>query len=90
MAVLSDTNLRPVPSDKSKKKKKKKTKTKTKARSTDLRLTNCTIFHPATTPSFKIAVLWLKWQVAQSFHQARSHDLFLEGVGGPKKVDLLD
>ena len=57
-------------------------KIKTKARSTDLRLT--ALFSTPQRPPLS-KWLWLKSQVAQSFHQARSHDLFWEGVGVPKK-----
>ena len=67
-----------------KKTKTNKQKQKQKGRSTDLWLTEF------STPQWPPFSKWLrlKWQVAQSFHQACSHDLFWEGVG-PPKVDLL-
>ena len=69
------------------KNKTKQNKTK-KARSTDLRLT--ALFFTLQQPSLS-KWLRLKWQVEQSLHQARSHDLFWKGVGAPTKaVDFLD
>ena len=67
---------------KKKKQKQKKTQKQKRARSTDLRLT-ALFFTLQQHPLSKW--LWLKWQVAQSFHQARSHDLFWKGVGPPQK-----
>ena len=40
-------------------------------------------FSPCNNPPLS-KWLRLKWQVAESFHQARSHDLFWKGVGPPK------
>ena len=71
-----------------KEKEKEKTETektnkqKIRARSTNLRLT--ALFSPCNNHSLS-KLLRLKWQVAQSFYQARSHDLFWKGVGPPKK-----
>ena len=71
-----------------KKQKQTNKKQKQKARSTDLWL------NEFSSPQWPPLSKWLrlKWQVAQSFHQACSHDLFCmfwEGVG-PPKVDLLN
>ena len=58
--------------------KQKKKKKKKRTPSTDLRST--ALFFTLQTTLF----LLLKWQVAQSFHRARSHDLFWKGVGPHK------
>ena len=68
------------------KQNKNKTKTEKKKRKGPVPLT-CGWLHyfsPCNNPPLS-KWLRLKWQVAQSFHQARSHDLFWKGVGPPQK-----
>ena len=80
--------------DKKKKKEKKKKKTKqnknkNKKGPVPLTCGRLHYFSPYNNPPLS-KWLRLKWQVAQSFHQACSHDLFWKGVGSPQKQWILD
>ena len=78
---------------KKEKQKQNKTKTEKKNRNKDgpvpLTCGWLHYFSPCNNPPLS-KWLRLKLQVAQSFHQARSHDLFWRVWGPHKTVDLLD
>ena len=68
---------------KQKQKKKKTNKNKNKKGPVPLTCGWLHYFSPCNNPPLS-KWLRLKWQVAQSFHQTRSHDLFWKGVGPPQ------
>ena len=89
MAVLSDTNLRPVPGDLKKQNKNKNNNKKNntnKQKQGPVPLT-CAWLHYFPLFQNGCAVVEMAG-CSLSTWQARSYDLFLEGVGPPKK-DLL-